>query len=692
VTLRGSIQDFPLRSVLDLLAQTNKTGELQLRAGEQVGALGLAGGRVVTAVFGEEEPLFALGAIFALDGAEFEFTPWDDAPPANLEGKLDDLLRQADEAKRKREEARLKAEAERQAALKKAEEEREAARKKAEEEREAERKRMAEIRALIPRDDMPFRLSERAVDQGAVTLTSERWRVVLAVNGERDVNAIALMLHVDHNAALTALAALVRDGVIEATAPPPPPPAYHAPAPQAPAYEAPAAPAPAYEPPAPAYEPPPAAYEPPAYEPPAYEAPAFEPPARPFEAPGPTFEPSGDTFSPAHQAVPDFTPEPEAPPAPEVPAATQEATQDWITPDQAVPAQDWTMTPADAPISEVAPQWPASEPPAPAQDWITPDKVEPSMDDRLSALSGIFGPATTEPEAPSAAEPPVSSWAPPTVDQWGTPAQPAPGAERWAKPPAPEPASPSSDDPWGSPGASTPTPSTWSPPASAPAPEADAWVAPTAPAKSTWSAPAAQDATSADPWGSPAGAASRIAPLRPPEPGIPPVEEWSAPPAAPPEKKKRGLFGFGRDKPAPPPVAGMPLPTAGVTGSRVGLVAALANALIAEYNNGQYGKNRIEERIANLLMRVDEQADPIDRPLPIVDDRIDVEALEREQLADSQALPYLALLVTTIYADAEKTFGKDKAKKGYKAAQKSVMLGDASALSSPELAGKLPRV
>ena len=50
------------------------------------------------------------------------------------------------------------------------------------------------------------------------------------------------------------------------------------------------------------------------------------------------------------------------------------------------------------------------------------------------------------------------------------------------------------------------------------------------------------------------------------------------------------------------------------------------------------------------------------------------------------------LLVTTIFADAEKAFGKDKAKKGYKAAQKSVLLGDASVLSSPELAGKLPRV
>jgi hypothetical protein len=176
------------------------------------------------------------------------------------------------------------------------------------------------------------------------------------------------------------------------------------------------------------------------------------------------------------------------------------------------------------------------------------------------------------------------------------------------------------------------------------------------------------------------------------EPAMPPVEEWSPPPAPAPEKKKRGLFGFGREKPAPPPVVGTPLPTAGVVGSRVGMLAALANALIAEYNTGQYGKGRVEERIANLLMRVDEQADPIDRPLPIVDDRIDVEGLEREHLADSQALPYLALLVTTIFADAEKAFGKDKAKKGYKAAQKSVLLGDASVLSSPELAGKLPRV
>ncbi len=645
MTLRGNVQDFPLRSVLELLGQTKKTGELQIRAGDRLGALGIAAGRVVTAVLDEKEPLLALGAIFALEGAEFEFTPWDDAPPANLEGKnLDDLLHQAEEAKQRAEEARRKAE-----------EDAEAARKKAEEEREAERKRLEEIRTLIPSDDTPLRLSERAVDRGAVTLTSERWRLVLAVNGERDVNAIASMLHIDQGAALTSLAALVRDGVVE-TAPRSAAPTYQEPAPAAAAHPSPHETA-AYEAPAPAYE-------------------------------APAFDSSPATFEPAPQAAPEQSPA---------------ASQDWITPDQAVPAEDWATTPAQAepkPISEVAPQWaPTPETPAPVPDWITPqvEQPAPESDDRLSALSGIFGPAPVESQTPPSAETPASSWAPPAAgsDHWGTPPEPTPSAERWTAPPKAAPAPPSSDDPWGSPPPSARAQGSWAAPAPAPATEKDDWVAPTSPPPSlnTWSTPAPAGGTSAaDPWGSPPSGDQRTSAFSIPEAGTPQVEEWSPPSTAQPEKKKKGLFGFGRDKPAPAPVAGMPLPTAGAHGSRVGMVAALANALIAEYNNGQYGKGRIEERIANLLMRVDEQADPIDRPLPIVDDRIDVQALEREQLADSQALPYLALLVTTIFADAEKQFGKDKAKKGYKAAQKSVLLGDASALSSPELAGKLPRV
>ncbi|HYK98682.1 MAG TPA: hypothetical protein VEU77_09875, partial [Candidatus Acidoferrales bacterium] len=126
--------------------------------------------------------------------------------------------------------------------------------------------------------------------------------------------------------------------------------------------------------------------------------------------------------------------------------------------------------------------------------------------------------------------------------------------------------------------------------------------------------------------------------------------------------------------------------------SRVGRLAAFSNALLNEYNSGQYGKQRIDDRMPSLLMRVDEQADPIDRPLPVLDDRLDVESVDRIALPDEQAAPYLATLVTTIYGDAEKAFGKDKAKKGYKAAQQQVFAGDMSSLAGPDLAGKLPKV
>jgi len=146
---------------------------------------------------------------------------------------------------------------------------------------------------------------------------------------------------------------------------------------------------------------------------------------------------------------------------------------------------------------------------------------------------------------------------------------------------------------------------------------------------------------------------------------------------------------FARERTTAVPAAAQE-PIAGST--RLGALAAFSNALIAEFNSGKYGKARIEERMANLLMRVDEQADPIDRPLPIVDDRIDVEALERESLDDAQAAPYLASIARQIFEDAEKAFGKDKAKKGYKVAQQRIFLGDISVLHAPDIAGKLPKV
>ena len=161
--------------------------------------------------------------------------------------------------------------------------------------------------------------------------------------------------------------------------------------------------------------------------------------------------------------------------------------------------------------------------------------------------------------------------------------------------------------------------------------------------------------------------------------------EWTPPaPAAatPLEKKKGGLFGmFSRERPTAVPAAAQE-PLEGAT--RLGALAAFSNALLAEYNSGRYG--------APAVVPTDRLADPIDRPLPIVDDRIDVQALEREALSDQQAAPYLASLARQIYEDAEKAFGKDKARKGYKAAQQRIFLGDASVLHAPDVAGKLPRV
>ena len=164
---------------------------------------------------------------------------------------------------------------------------------------------------------------------------------------------------------------------------------------------------------------------------------------------------------------------------------------------------------------------------------------------------------------------------------------------------------------------------------------------------------------------------------------------------AAPEEKKKGRFGFlKRDEPSHdgPAATHATATEAAPAAGRAGQLASLANALLGEYNSGQYGKGRLDDRMANLLMRVDEQADPIDRPLPIVDDRIDAQALDRENVPESQAVPYLAILVSQIFEDAEHTFGKDKAKRGYKAAQHQVFGSDASALSAPDVAGRLPRV
>jgi uncharacterized protein DUF4388 len=582
VTLKGTLKEFPLDALLRLLADTKKTGELSLRAPSGEGALGIAEGKVVTSVYGEEQPIPALGSIFGLADAEFEFTPWPDAPPANLEGELQDNLRKAGEY----------------------------------------REWIASVRQVIPNDNVRFRLSERAAEQGAVTFTSERWRVVLAVNGDRNVTDLAANLKVDRDAALTTLAGLVRDGIIDAIE-----------APAEPAAPEPAVPEPAVE-----------AAPPPAPEPaplPAAEAAPAEP-AKPSEdwtaallrreaeAAAAAPEPPPPPPMPAAQDWNAVPPIEVPPPAPEVVPAPPPA--DWGAA-PAAPAQDWGTPAPEAPAAPAA-DWGT---PAPAaNEWTAPAPAEPApppppVDDRLAALFGT--PAPAAPEAPAA---PADQWSTPATDQWSTP---APAADQWSTPAA-EAAPPLADDPR-------------------------------------------------------LGALTMPAPAAAPEAPAPAPNEWAPPPIieTPAAPKKKGLFGFGggKDKAAATAAAEPPIRIRTSGASRAALLAAFSNALLTEYNSGAYGKGKVDERIPSLLMRVDEQADPIDKPLPVVDDRLDVQALERIALPEQQSVPYLAVLVSTIYGDAEKAFGKDKAKKGYKVAQQNVFGPDASALGG-DLAGKLPKV
>lgn len=595
MTLRGSVASFPLETIVQLLAATAKTGQLEVRSGPESGALGFAEGRLVAAVSGDDAGDAALGAVFTLSNGDFEFVPWGEPPDANLAGDLNQLLDRA----------------------------------------VVQRDKIVSDRTLIADDRVRFALSDRAAAQGDVRLSAEQWRALLAVNGERDLPAIAIQLRLGRLATLAMLADLVRAGIIEVTEAPPEAPApapgsgpsggtggSSSPAitgtspaggwnePRADATESQpspwaAAPEPVLEEPAleePAPEEP--VWEEPALAEPAREEPAREEPAASsgasvWDAPAPPAPPepraAAGWDAPAAAARRWDAPiEPAAPPsswdAPveqtrtwQAPAAPTETERDW-----GLPAQDWersVQAPAPTPVEPARPDAALNdtlsdriaaleESPPPAQERV--------VDDRLSALSGAFG-------APAA-------------------------------------------------------PATW-PPADEPRPTAVA------------------------------------APVAAPVPAAPPAEE---------PKKKGGLFSGlfkkeeAQERVERPTTAG-PIAQAG---TRVTKLAAFANALLDEFNNGQYGKGRVDDRIANLLMRVDEQADPIDRPLPIVDDRIDVSTLERANMSERQVAPYLALLVSQIYEDAEHAFGKEKAKRGFKTVQTAVV-GDAGALGTDL---RLPRV
>src|SRR3990170_3535813 len=178
MSLRGAVEAIPLEAVLQLLADTGRTGRLLVRGEERAGALGLAEGKLVSARSQEETGLGALGEIFTIDRGEFGFAPGR-VDESDLSGDLDELLDRAT----------------------------------------TERDRMISVRQLIPDERMRFSLSPRAAERAEIRLSADQWRALLAVDGQRDVVAIARQLGIRRLAALELLAGLVRAGMID-TLPP----------------------------------------------------------------------------------------------------------------------------------------------------------------------------------------------------------------------------------------------------------------------------------------------------------------------------------------------------------------------------------------------------------------------------------------------------------------------------------------
>ncbi|HEX4743135.1 MAG TPA: DUF4388 domain-containing protein [Candidatus Limnocylindria bacterium] len=657
MTLRGSVASFPLETIVQLLAATAKTGQLEVRSSTETGTLGFAEGRLVSAVSGDDAGDAALGAVFTISDGDFEFVPWGEPPDANLAGDLNQLLDRA----------------------------------------VVQRDKIVADREIISDDRVRFVLSDRAAAQGEVRLSAEQWRALLAVNGERDLPAIAEQLRLGRLATLAMLADLVRAGIVEVREAPPEPPssgpgpgggggASETPAftsappvrewdrPRSDAAAWPAPPEPVAEPPpVHAAEPEPAAPEPYAAAPEPY-VPAPEPPP---------VVPETIAAVPERSAAPEPGPAPE--PAPEIAAA-------WEAPPPIPPREVRTW---DEPAARETPAWdrPATaepEPELPSWDQPSPatELEQPGWDAALPEVR------TWDTPAPAPA-PPLSWEAPPEQTRsWQPPAAPAESERDWGLPAQDWEKASSSGPAWTAPEhTETARPDaalndTFADRIASPEGQDTAPAAP--PADTTiderlsalsglFGTPAAQP--SAPAWPAEEPRATTFAPPPVAEPAPAPVEE---------PKKKGGLFSglFKKEEPRAAAAAAPLTAHAQQTGSRAAKLAAFANALLDEFNNGQYGKGRVDDRIANLLMRVDEQADPIDRPLPIVDDRIDVATLERANMSESQVTPYLALLVSQIYQDAEHAFGKDKAKRGFKTVQAAVV-GDAASLGTDL---RLPRV
>lgn len=178
MSLNGSLADFSVEHVLRLLELSAQTGTLRLRIDGRSSTVEVTAGTPTSARHDRERGVAALGAILSLRSGTFAFRPGA-TRAADLAGSLAELL----------ERSRTVA------------------------------GELATIRADIADDRVRFTLSERATSGGAFTIASDELRVLLTVDGRRDVAAIAAHCGYGRLETLRHLHRLLREGLVAKAAP-----------------------------------------------------------------------------------------------------------------------------------------------------------------------------------------------------------------------------------------------------------------------------------------------------------------------------------------------------------------------------------------------------------------------------------------------------------------------------------------
>jgi Domain of unknown function (DUF4388) len=171
--LTGSLAQWPLPDLLNMLGSSKQTGRVELTNGPDRADLYLRDGTLCHAVMGARGGEPVLAAVMAWDKGTFSFEPRVISPEVTISRPLDEILGEARRAAAERE----------------------------------------SIRKLVPSSAAAPRLA-RGAPKEAITLQPAEWQLIASIDGKASVSEIAALLRADELAVSRMLYRFAADGLI----------------------------------------------------------------------------------------------------------------------------------------------------------------------------------------------------------------------------------------------------------------------------------------------------------------------------------------------------------------------------------------------------------------------------------------------------------------------------------------------